>query len=290
MSEAESTAEGLIEDFNLTLPIKPREVCERISHETFPIEYAEKTLETDGVEGMAQCLPSGGALIIVNNKIDNAGRRTFTAAHELGHVLLHIQACKKQDFECSNKTMKSKDPYEKEANQFASSLLMPKAIIGKRIILEGMSWRLIQAIMNECGTSLEATARRVVSISDEQCALVIHKNGEMWRPIKSKPFESAGFFIRKAPFCKELDTSEDLPSNQLFDELWECEPSDWGITGKDLPGEILYHSIHNKEYDRTMSLIVIPEIEEDDEEVSYEPRFQELPQNARNRPAPSYAK
>jgi|GEM_PF-5361032 len=56
MTEAESTAEGLIEDFELTLPIKPHEVCERISHETFPIEYTEKTLETDGVEGMAQCL------------------------------------------------------------------------------------------------------------------------------------------------------------------------------------------------------------------------------------------
>jgi len=263
MTEAESTAEGLIEDFGLTLPIKPHKVCELLSDESFPIEYVEKPLKTDGVEGMAHCLPKGGALIIVNDKVDNAGRRVFTAAHELGHVLLHIQEGKEKAFECSNKSMESKDPFEKEANQFASALLMPKTIIGNKIMLEGLSWRLIQTIMADCETSLIAAAIRVVLISDEQCALVVHKDGEMWTPTKSKAFHSAGYFIRKAPFSKDLDTSEDLPSNKLSDELWECEPSDWGISGKYLPDEILYYSIHNKEYKRTMSLILVPEIEEE---------------------------
>ena len=273
MTKAESTAEGLIEDFDLTLPIKPHEVCELLSDESFPIEYAEKPLETEGVEGMAQPLPKGGAFIIVNDKVNNAGRRVFTAAHELGHVLLHIQEGKGKGFECSNKSMKSKDPFEKEANQFASALLMPKTIIGNKIMLESLSWRLIQTIMTDCETSLIAAAIRVISISDEQCALVVHKNGEMWTPTKSKAFQSAGYFIRKAPFSKDLDTTEDLPSNKLSDELWECEPSDWGISGKDLPDGILYYSIHNKEYNRTMSLIVVPEIEGEGDQISCEPTF-----------------
>jgi len=270
MTRAEQDAEDLVFDFGLTLPIIPKDVCAAISEPDFHFEYVEEAMQTGNFHGMSRATDSG-AVIIVNQKIENAGRKVFTGAHEIGHAVMHIQTGKKNHFECSKTDIsgKGKVNFEKEANEFASSLIMPKALIGDMINQNELSWKLIHSIKSCCETSLLASAMRVVSLSENVCALIVHKDGDMWTPTKSKSFN---YYIPKRPFSKDLETSPDLPTDSFTDELLECEPADWGIGGNDLPDTILYYSIHNAEYDRTMTLILVPEIEEEDE-VSCQPTF-----------------
>ena len=273
MTKAEHEAESLVFDLGLSLPIIPEKVCELISEPEFHVRYVEQSMETDGFEGMSHAIDDG-AVIIVNEAINHSGRKLFTAAHEIGHVVMHIQTGIKNSFQCSKKdfSAKTKVDLEKEANEFASSLIMPKSLIGKAVRQNELNWQLIHSIMQDCGTSLEATARRVVNLSDDVCALLIHKDGKMWFPIKSKRFESAKFFVPMRPFPSGMETSPDFPTDELPDYLLDCESSDWGISGRDLPENILYSSIRNEEHDKTMTLVLIPEIDEEDE-VEHEPSF-----------------
>ncbi len=56
----------------------------------------------------------------------------FTAAHELGHILLHT-GIKANNFLCP--ISGTKNDIEKEAYSFASNLLMPMAELNKRVDL-----------------------------------------------------------------------------------------------------------------------------------------------------------
>lgn len=69
------------------------------------------------------------AYIFVNKDIDNIGRKHFTIAHELGHYFLSHNLHSNLGF-CTNNDIAEeeyqKNPIEREANYFASCLLMPK--------------------------------------------------------------------------------------------------------------------------------------------------------------------
>ena len=57
-------------------------------------------------------------------------RQRFTAAHELGHIMLHAEI-KGENFLCP--IFGTKSPVEREADEFASYLLMPNNELNKLI-------------------------------------------------------------------------------------------------------------------------------------------------------------
>ena len=70
---------------------------------------------------------------IVVNAADPLNRRIFTAAHELGHWLLHRPVIEKNpDIAILSRValrQADKDPLEQEANSFAANLLVPKEFL-----------------------------------------------------------------------------------------------------------------------------------------------------------------
>ncbi len=70
----------------------------------------------------------GALTVIIINHDHPPGRRLFTLAHELGHVLFHLprgsEGARGLDTEVSF-FASNRDPKEKEANSFAAELLMP---------------------------------------------------------------------------------------------------------------------------------------------------------------------
>ncbi len=262
MTSAENSAEELIFDLDLTLPITPHAVCQQLSDSSFGVSYQEKPMSSENFCGIS-IGNDHGAEILVNSNISTLGRKNFTGAHEIGHVILHIQTGKQSQFKCTNNDIYGSEgkniAFEKEANQFASSLLMPKSLIKKHIQHSDLSWKLIQELSAKCDSSLEATARRVVSISTDMCTLIIHKNGEMWTPIRSPSFTT---FINPISFPKHLETTPDTPVQDVPDYLDECDTIDWITNCRDLPSSIYYSSIRNAEFDRTMTILVVPEIED----------------------------
>lgn len=77
----------------------------------------------------------GATTVIIINKLHGKQRKLFTLAHELGHVLFHLGHDQETvvSFIASNR-----DPLEKQANQFASELLMASVEIDR--------------LLRECGT------------------------------------------------------------------------------------------------------------------------------------------
>lgn len=73
---------------------------------------------------------NGQAYIMVNSNIENAGRRNFTIAHELGHYFLCHKLMNGQCFDSDIfEDGTAVDTIEREANYFASCLLMPESKI-----------------------------------------------------------------------------------------------------------------------------------------------------------------
>lgn len=86
------------------------------------------------------CLKAGKAEVWIN-PIDIPERQNFTLAHEIGHISKHLLPAQSGQFTDDSATLYrsgDSDPKEREANDFAARLLMPKDHIttqGKAIIL-----------------------------------------------------------------------------------------------------------------------------------------------------------
>jgi Zn-dependent peptidase ImmA (M78 family)/DNA-binding XRE family transcriptional regulator len=94
-----------------------RDICGFLERHGYKVLLVE--IGSDGFFGLSIGGRDGGPAVVVNRwERISVERRIFTAAHELGHLLLHHDA-----FDV-NKTAEERDE-EQEANLFASHFLMP---------------------------------------------------------------------------------------------------------------------------------------------------------------------
>jgi len=89
---------------------------------------------------------------IIVNKTHHSNRRRFTIAHELGHLVLHYKQgdevyvdTKMMVYHRSGRTQDYSHPHatttpqqEREANSFASALLMPKSMVERFVDSQGI--------------------------------------------------------------------------------------------------------------------------------------------------------
>ena len=166
------------------------------------------------------------ALIYLNKSIPDAGRFNFTAAHEIGHVCMHIMPQKKMSFECGSKELSSPfdNPVERQANGFAAGLLMPKQLICS--LSDGkINWVNIHVISCKCASSLEATFRRMLLLTKEPFAPVIHHNGKYKRFVASDNF---GFYINNPPLSfDQKELLVDIKEQSYPSDFDEVDASDW---------------------------------------------------------------
>ena len=275
MTRAASEAEQLLEDLGLTeVPVIPDEVCKAMSTSSYQISLTEEPMVTNNFHGISLG-DTNGAQILVNANITNRHRRRFTAAHEIGHVHLHIQTNIQSQFQCTSKDISagehSNNIYETEANVFASSLLMPSSAVSSIVNRNDLSWPLVHRIAALCDVSFEAAARRTIALSNDACCLIIHKQNTMWSPIKSRKFST---YVPAQPFPTYLIKQPDIGSAEsLTNNIEECDFSDWAFPDG-ASGKLLYTSIHNEEFNRTMTFLIHEEdIEENDYDEAYEPHF-----------------
>ncbi|OGT97313.1 MAG: hypothetical protein A2298_01805 [Gammaproteobacteria bacterium RIFOXYB2_FULL_38_6] len=219
-------AEELLEDLGFdTLPIIPKQVAEAIDCDTFRLIFEEKEFDSAGILGKAVGNDKG-AIIYVNANISDKRRLNFTAAHEIGHVCMHIMQQKKMLFECGSKELNSSfdDPNEKEANGFASGLLMPKRLISQHSNGD-LTWQNIANISEICDASLEAAYRRISFLENTPSALIIHKNGHFKRFVPSSEFD---FHIERFPLSHDQqDLAIDIKEEPYPSDYEIVDASDW---------------------------------------------------------------
>lgn len=170
--EAENTAQRIVEECGFTaLPICPFEIAKRND-----IHVEPKQSSKPGVSGFLMRVGDMFGIRYAQH-IQNEGFIRFTVAHELGHYFLPGHPEKL--FPNGNGMHESKsgfitnDPVERQADYFASALLMPVHQFREAVDYAGSGFAAIEKLAKQCKTSITATAIRYASFTDDSVAVIV---------------------------------------------------------------------------------------------------------------------
>ncbi len=156
-----------------------------------------------------------GWVIIYNEAIKYPGRINFTIAHEFGHYILHRKKyphglnCDKNDINRDD-NVKS---VEREANIFASYLLMPFDDFRETSKKYPFSIELFRALVDRYNTSLTATVIRWIDMTDKMAMAVFSDNGFIeWK-------KQSTALLKKKNFQHKRESPEELPFASLSAQI-----------------------------------------------------------------------
>lgn len=157
--------------------------------------------DISGVEGMLKRSTDGKNWFVLYDKtIESQGRINFTLSHELGHYLLHRS--KQDSFECGQSQMLDYDSpesklREKEANIFASYLLMPIDDYKNQIHNQPFSLDLISHCADRYDVSFTAAALKWVEFTEETAIVVMARDDFILWSYPSQSARKLGIYYSK---------------------------------------------------------------------------------------------
>ena len=144
----------------------PKEIADRVRYELGiargPIPNLTKLLEDKGViiikldfgtekiDGLTTVTTANRKIMFINEHMPN-DRIRFSLAHELGHLIMHIE-----------KTPRSVETVEDEADMFASEFLMPENEIAP--LLQGLDLPILAQLKRRWRVSMRALIRRAKDV------------------------------------------------------------------------------------------------------------------------------
>ena len=223
--------------------------------------------DLDGFDGMLAANKKRDKwMILYNSAVSSEGRKRFTVAHEFGHYLLHRHqqeefACGAGDIETSGEGKGSRD-IEKEADDFATTLLMPLDDFRRQVDGETMSFDLLGHCADRYGVSLTAAAIRWLEIAPKRAVLVASRDDHMlWASSNEAAFKSGAFFatrknaieLPQSALAHSRNCSGVPQSHDTRAQVWFArEPAEMPITEMTkVAGN----------YGYTLTLLVMPEAE-----------------------------
>jgi len=125
-------------------------------------------------------LPLEGTFGIAVRESDSRRRKRFTVAHELGHFC--IPSHKKSAVRCvSPETARdgtTRDS-EREANDFAAELLLPRSIVAPTIAQGGIDVARAIQLADRFDVSTVSAALRMCELTRERAAVLYHRDGRL---------------------------------------------------------------------------------------------------------------
>ena len=221
----------------------------------------------DGLEGMLAANKKRDKwLILYNSAVSSEGRKRFTVAHEFGHYLLHRHqqeefACGSGDIETSGEGKGSRN-IEKEADDFATTLLMPLDDFRRQVDGEAVSFDLLGHCADRYGVSLTAAAIRWLEIAPKRAVLVASRDDHMlWASSNEAAYRSGVFFATRkstvelpaAALAHCRNCTGRAQSHDTHAQVWFArEPAEMPVT------EMIKVAGN---YGYTLTLLVMPEAE-----------------------------
>lgn len=133
---------------------------------------------------------NGKKVILVNGRIANRHRQNFIIAHELGHFLLHRDQLYSCDHVSEIARLNINNQFqEKEANAFASELLIPHDELLKQMPIAAVTFSDIFRIADFFDVSVTHAAMQAVMSSNAESEVLICYEGQ-----KRKWFMSANSY------------------------------------------------------------------------------------------------
>lgn len=170
--EAENEAESLIKRLKIAkLPVCPFTIAEG---EDIIVE--PKDSDEPGVSGFLMRVGNVFGIQYASH-IKNDGFIRFSVGHELGHYFLpgHPEQLfpNGDGVHASRSGFISSDQYERQADCFATALLMPKSFFVPALRIAGEGFAAIQSLAGTCRTSITATAIRFAQFAEDPVAIIV---------------------------------------------------------------------------------------------------------------------
>lgn len=138
--------------------------CERLDYKLIRYPLGENA-------DLGFSLKKENDIVIFTNTSNRLSREIFTLAHEIGHVILHLNTGESFIDDSFTISGRSADEKEQEANYFAACLLMPADDVERFLDLElsefaakGLSALDIARIMSEFNVSFDMVLNRLESL------------------------------------------------------------------------------------------------------------------------------
>lgn len=173
MNAVESLATVLLERMAVTGPPDLAVIAKKIG-------LRIKEVDADGFDGtLVRAVDGPKGIIAVNSAIPERSRKRFTIGHEIGHYLIPHHRflknlCGAQDIERWHAEVASA---EREANQFAAELLLPRSLVAPILGLNDPSLHTIRKVAAEFSTSMTATTYRFLELTNCACCMVWSEAG-----------------------------------------------------------------------------------------------------------------
>jgi hypothetical protein len=274
-------AERVVREHGISrLPVDPFAIANRNR-----IEVVQKPASDRGVSGMLIRLGDQFAIAYASH-IDSTGFRRFSVSHELGHYFLpgHIDAVFADgETHTSRAGFISQDRYEREADYFAATLLMPNALFSAALRRAGEGLKAVENLAAACETSLPATAIRYAQCSRDATAIAVSTAGRIDYCFMSAPLadlEGIGWIRKNQPLPRASVTWEFNRNPERIRRAdrtaGETPFQDW--FGGPYRIQVTEEVIGLGSYGRTLTVlggIELPDEEDSDEalEESWTPRF-----------------
>lgn len=153
-----------------------------------------------------------GDTIIFTNTSSRLAREIFTLAHEMGHVILHMNESTPFIDDAMSISYKSTDSREQEANYFAACLLMPDDEVDKFLDLEmenfthkGLTAMDIARIMSEFNVSFDMALNRLENLEKISHSEKIRLDNERNQTRVSNLLRSVGGNGKLNESCNTID-------------------------------------------------------------------------------------
>lgn len=265
-------------------------LIEKLGITTLPVDPVKIARDHDiHVEAMPPSSPGGvsGMLIYAHGKhailyathINNDGFQRFSIGHELGHFFLpgHHETVFENGIHQSKAGFSSTDRFEKEADHFASGLLMPQQLFDPELRRAGEGMEAIKHLRDRCGTSTTATASRYISRTGEMAAVVVSEGDTIRYALLSDE-------LRAYPGIEWIKSDTRLPQsltrnfNVEAANIAECREDQCSTDfanwfGDRVRGELVEEVMGLGSYGRTLTVLTaadIPDQEELEEESELE--------------------
>lgn len=187
----------------------------------------------------------GRSIITISTSVTDRGKKRFTAAHELGHFELHKDLTISADTQYELCNWYQSGPQEKEANEFASELLMPYRLFSTQC--KGVKFQptLIDHLATSFVVSKTAAIMKFLKAGNHPiCVICVKDNKVKWWKM-SKAMEEAehetvpGWDRYKIKVTSNLPPPPHSVVGQLFkrdnrfqypEKFQEIDKSTWFLT------------------------------------------------------------
>lgn len=133
-------------------------------------------------------MKNGKSIVSLNADIEYPQKKRFVLAHELGHILLH--GGKDATFSDDYLTLEAykHGTQEKEANDFATELLMPEELFQNACYKQKFGAELLRKLSDKFNTSITSTVYRYIDLGSHPICVFYSKDRKIqyWR--KSEQF------------------------------------------------------------------------------------------------------